>query len=248
MSEDWKQRRDRLRESARRRTQEKVSGTVHTFDTMKGSAEAQREPLAGVFASVAKLEEERTAQMADQQNPPNTVAPTGAKLPETVPDVLNTAKPIVPIVPDAAPKGVPIAPGSGGALPAATPDGVPMEILAAQNAAAAAAAQKPQVAPVVMPAAAVRSAGETVTMVFPHRVLLTIDHATQVEFQAGVQEVPEHLAEHPYLKSNRVVRYSPTVAEAAGFAPTVVLKESPFCPNCGKATSLHTGPLKACPA
>lgn len=48
---------------------------------------------------------------------------------------------------------------------------------------------------------------ETVTMTFPAPVILTMDDHRRVRFPAGVQEVPERLANHPYLRANGVVRY-----------------------------------------
>lgn len=47
----------------------------------------------------------------------------------------------------------------------------------------------------------------TVTMVFETDVLLTRDDHQRVLFKKGVVEVPEHLAEHPWLKANGVKKH-----------------------------------------
>lgn len=48
----------------------------------------------------------------------------------------------------------------------------------------------------------------TVKMFFPQPVLLTVDHnLPRVRFNAGIQEVPQSLAKHAYLKANGVLRY-----------------------------------------
>jgi hypothetical protein len=66
----------------------------------------------------------------------------------------------------------------------------------------------PLPAPIVQPAAAAAAAAAaTVTMKFPHDVTLTVTHAKQIVFKAGVQEVPVEYADHPYLKSNGAVKY-----------------------------------------
>jgi len=49
--------------------------------------------------------------------------------------------------------------------------------------------------------------GETVTMVFPQPVTLTLDHHHQINFKAGIQEVPVELKNHIYLRANGVVPY-----------------------------------------
>lgn len=49
--------------------------------------------------------------------------------------------------------------------------------------------------------------GETVTMVFPKKVHLTLSHHQKVEFKPGIQEVPEAYADHEWLKQNGVMRY-----------------------------------------
>jgi hypothetical protein len=46
--------------------------------------------------------------------------------------------------------------------------------------------------------------GPTVKMNFPTAVTLTRDDYTQVHFPAGIQEVPDELAGHPYLKARGV--------------------------------------------
>lgn len=60
-------------------------------------------------------------------------------------------------------------------------------------------------------------AGPTVTMLFPQKVLLRLDNgAGLLEFHAGVQEVPESLADHWWLRDNGVRRHvRPTVESAA---------------------------------
>lgn len=55
---------------------------------------------------------------------------------------------------------------------------------------------------------AVRKSGEeTVTMVFPRAVMLTLDDHSRVHFAAGIQEVPASLAEHRYLSRCGVKKY-----------------------------------------
>lgn len=47
------------------------------------------------------------------------------------------------------------------------------------------------------------SKGEkTVTMIFPKDVMLNVDNHTRVLIRAGVQEVPESIAPHWWLKAN----------------------------------------------
>lgn len=55
----------------------------------------------------------------------------------------------------------------------------------------------------------------TVTMVFPRQVILNTDYGKRVEFSPGVQEVPEHLADHQWLKLNGVLRYNAVIAKQA---------------------------------
>jgi hypothetical protein len=213
---------------------------MHTFDTKRDLELQTSAPLEPLFASVEKLEEERKA-MVDTQNPLNTVSEAAATEPKGIPAILDISTPMVPVVDDR-PKPQPIS--ALNEQRPATPEGDLAALTAAAN---AAVVPKGQVAPVVMEGASLRTAGETVTMVFPHRVLLTIDHATQIEFKAGIQEVPVHLSTHPYLISNRVELYKVPAPPAAAFPQTVAAKETPFCPNCGHATALHIPPLKACP-
>lgn len=56
----------------------------------------------------------------------------------------------------------------------------------------------------------------TVTMIFPRDVKVTQDDRVQVQFRKGIQEVPEHLADHWYLKANKVERYEGRKAAPAG--------------------------------
>lgn len=44
----------------------------------------------------------------------------------------------------------------------------------------------------------------TAMMIFPQPLTLAINHQTIVPFQAGPQEVPTSLIDHPYLKANGV--------------------------------------------
>lgn len=48
---------------------------------------------------------------------------------------------------------------------------------------------------------------KTVTMTFPRKVRVTTRDGL-IDFPAGVQEVPEHLADHPYLKHSGVKRHA----------------------------------------
>lgn len=48
---------------------------------------------------------------------------------------------------------------------------------------------------------------QTVTMEFPNSVHLTIDTNQTVFYPQGVNEVPEHLADHWYLKAHQARRY-----------------------------------------
>lgn len=56
-------------------------------------------------------------------------------------------------------------------------------------------------------AAKPKKAGKTVTMIFPHQIHLRESHHTRHTFKAGVNEVPEHLVDHPYLKVQGVKPY-----------------------------------------
>lgn len=59
--------------------------------------------------------------------------------------------------------------------------------------------------------------GDTVTMLFPVKVTLTLDNHNSITFGPGVNEVPEELQDHWYLKSHGVQKYEkrkPKVEEA----------------------------------
>lgn len=56
-------------------------------------------------------------------------------------------------------------------------------------------------------AAKPKKLGKTVTMIFPHQIHLRETHHTRHTFKAGVNEVPEHLVDHPYLKVQGVKPY-----------------------------------------
>lgn len=71
------------------------------------------------------------------------------------------------------------------------------------------------VAPVAGPSLTPEQAAKghkTVTMVFDHDVLLTVDWHTKIAFTKGVHEVPEHLADHFFLRNHNVRRYNTQVA------------------------------------
>jgi len=55
---------------------------------------------------------------------------------------------------------------------------------------------------------AAAAAQDTVLMLFPHPVKLTVTHARQIQFQAGVQPVETGLSTHPYLIANGVKAYN----------------------------------------
>jgi hypothetical protein len=42
----------------------------------------------------------------------------------------------------------------------------------------------------------------TVKMNFPHPVILTLEGYRMVRFEAGVQDVPQSMADNPYLEAN----------------------------------------------
>lgn len=68
----------------------------------------------------------------------------------------------------------------------------------------------PIVAPVHMTPltpAEVAEGHSTITMQFPNPVHLTIATNTSVYYPAGVHEVPDHLADHWYLKAHGAQRY-----------------------------------------
>jgi len=62
-------------------------------------------------------------------------------------------------------------------------------------------------APPLRPEEAVQEGEDTVTMVFPRAVRLTANDGRVVDFKPGVQEVPESLADHSYLKLNGAKRH-----------------------------------------
>lgn len=49
--------------------------------------------------------------------------------------------------------------------------------------------------------------GNTTTMVFPKKVRLTLDTYNYVDFDAGIQEVPDEIADHWYLKAHGVQKH-----------------------------------------
>lgn len=53
----------------------------------------------------------------------------------------------------------------------------------------------------------------TVTMLFPSRVVLLTNDGKRVEFLPGIQEVPEHLADHDWLKRNGAQKYDSPLAK-----------------------------------
>lgn len=55
---------------------------------------------------------------------------------------------------------------------------------------------------------------ETVTVVSPKRVLITLDNQLKVEIKEGVQELPVEVADHWYAKANGVKRYEKESAPA----------------------------------
>jgi len=71
-------------------------------------------------------------------------------------------------------------------------------------------------------AAKPKKPGKTVTMVFPRQIHVRETHHTRHTFKAGVNEVPEHLVNHPYLKVQGVVPY---VVPKAAVKPVVVEEE-----------------------
>lgn len=67
------------------------------------------------------------------------------------------------------------------------------------------------------PAQAVGEGEQTVTMIFPHDVLLTRDQDhRRILFKAGTQEVPESLVNHIWLKNNGVTKYEGKKIEPVG--------------------------------
>lgn len=77
---------------------------------------------------------------------------------------------------------------------------------------------------------------ETVTMIFPHRVLLSMQDGNKVEFPAGTHEVPVSLKDHQYLLDNGVHEYQtkaevPTTQHPNGLmTPELEM----FMVDCGK--------------
>ena len=61
---------------------------------------------------------------------------------------------------------------------------------------------------------AVLEAGDTVPMLFPRPVLLTLDHYRTMRFEVGVQQVPVALSTHPYLKLSGATIQGPAVPVA----------------------------------
>lgn len=55
----------------------------------------------------------------------------------------------------------------------------------------------------------VKFSGKTVTMIFKRKVHLTIEHGQFIKFREGIQEVPEEVADHYYLKDSGASRYVP---------------------------------------
>lgn len=68
---------------------------------------------------------------------------------------------------------------------------------------------QPQPSQTLTPAQAREKNEKTVTMVFPRRCLLAVSHSEKIEFKEGVNEVPAHLVDHPYLKAHGVTLYDP---------------------------------------
>lgn len=66
---------------------------------------------------------------------------------------------------------------------------------------------------------AAAEAPQTVTMSFPRPVLLTVNHTKQIKFEAGPQEVPADLVDHPYLIAHGVTRYHASAPGSAYPAP-----------------------------
>jgi hypothetical protein len=219
---------------------------METFDKVRDRSAVNVDPLGPLFASVGKLEEERSSpKMSDTINPPATQTTT-SNYPDKVPATLDTATPIVPVTDDGRPKPLPPSANSGNFPGPAQPEGNVDLVVQAAN---AAAVPKTQMPPSVVAGEAIKGKGPTVTMVFPHRVLLTISHELQIEFLPGTREVPEEYANHSYLASNKVTRYDPHATTGGpGFPATMPSGESKFCPNCGKPNAAHIGALRVCPA
>lgn len=56
------------------------------------------------------------------------------------------------------------------------------------------------------PRSVIKEGEETVTMLFPNRVLLTCDRGV-IDYTAGIHQVPEELSTHWYLKAHKVEKY-----------------------------------------
>lgn len=78
----------------------------------------------------------------------------------------------------------------------------------------------------------------TVTMVIPEQTIVTRQDLSRVLFKPGIQEVPEHLADHWYLKANKAQRYHkpPVVAEPE---PSTSDVEGPAEPEVETRTKKH---------
>lgn len=60
----------------------------------------------------------------------------------------------------------------------------------------------------VSPSAVLKKDEGTVVMTFPKRVILLVDNTNiRVLFEAGIHNVPAHLADHWYLKANGAQRH-----------------------------------------
>jgi hypothetical protein len=70
--------------------------------------------------------------------------------------------------------------------------------------------------------------GETVGMIFPHEVYLTTQERDIINFPAGRHEVPEELADHPYLRANGVERL--IAAPVRELQPVLAGKEKKTAP------------------
>lgn len=95
-------------------------------------------------------------------------------------------------------------------LPNETPAADPVAPAAADPVVAAAAAAF-KTDETIAAQAQEQAKSDTVKMLFPHPILLTIRHGFEIQFQKGVQDVPVEHAENPYLVKQGVVPL--TVAE-----------------------------------
>jgi len=84
-----------------------------------------------------------------------------------------------------------------------------------------------------VPDTPVLDAGDTVKMIFPKRVLLTVDYTRSIDFPAGEHQVPVALSTHPYLALNGVkiagapIPAIPPVIPAAETQPGEAAKTAP---------------------